>query len=152
MKSKLAFEKPKRLVYSNFKSFNSNYFEENLSSKLDLINKYYAVFEDNFVNVVNKHASKKTKILRVNHKPHFSKTLRLAIMKHSRLKNRGNKTQLPSDRQNYKKQWNLVAKLNKQFKKEYFDNIEETLTLNNFGTSVSHISQISTITVTVKLY
>ena len=104
MKSKLAFEKPKRLVYSNFKSFNSNYFEKNLSSKLDLNNKYYAVFEDNFVNVVNKHASKKTKILRVNHKPHFSKTLRLAIMKHSRLKNRGNKTQLPSDRQNYKKQ------------------------------------------------
>ena len=104
MKSKLAFEKPKRLVYSNFKSFNSNYFEENLSSKLDLNNKYYAVFEDNFVNVVNKHASKKTKILRVNHKPHFSKTLRLAIMKHSRLKNRGNKTQLSSDRQNYKKQ------------------------------------------------
>ena len=104
MKSKLAFEKPKRLVYSNFKSFNSNYFEENLSSKLDLNNNYYAVFEDNFVNVVNKHASKKTKILRVNHKPHFSKTLRLAIMKHSRLKNRGNKTQLSSDRQNYKKQ------------------------------------------------
>ena len=125
MKTKLAFEEPKRLVYRNFKSFNSDYFEENLLSKLDLNNKYYAVFEDNFVNIFNKHASKKTNILRVNHKPHFSKTLRLAIMKHSRLKNRGNKTQLPSDRQNYKKQRNLVTKLNKQFKKKYFDNIED---------------------------
>ena len=44
-----------------------------------------------------------------NHKPHVSKTLRLAIMKHYRLKNKANKTQLPSDKQNYKKNkiWSL---------------------------------------------
>ena len=96
-----------------------------LSSKLDLNNKDYAVFEDNFVTVLNKHAPKKTKILRGNDKPHVSKTLRLAIMKHSRLKNKANKTQLPSDKQNYKKQRNLTTKLNKHFKKEYFDDIED---------------------------
>ena len=38
MKTKLALEEPKRLVYRNFKSFNSHYFEEDLSSKLDLNN------------------------------------------------------------------------------------------------------------------
>ena len=85
MKTKLALEEPKRPVYSNFKSFNNNYFEEELSSKLDLNNKDYAVLEDNFVNVLNKHAPKKTNIFRDNHKPHISKTLRLAIMKRSRL-------------------------------------------------------------------
>ena len=37
-KTKLALEEPKRLVYRNFKSFNSHYFEEDLSSKLDLNN------------------------------------------------------------------------------------------------------------------
>ena len=68
MKTKLALEELKRLVYRNFKSFNSHYFEEDLSSKLDLNNKDYAVFEDNFVNVLNKYAPK---------------TLRLAIMKRS---------------------------------------------------------------------
>ena len=132
MKTKLALEEPKRLVYRNFKRFNSHYFEEELTSKLDINNKDYAVFEDNFVNVLNKHAPKKTKILRGNHKPHVSKTLRLAIMKRSRLKNKANKTQLPSDKQNYKKQRNLVTKLNKQFKKEYFDNIEANTDSRNF--------------------
>ena len=38
-------------------------------------------------------------------------------MKRFRLKNKGNITQLPSDKQNYKKQPNLDNNLNKQFKK-----------------------------------
>ena len=50
-----------------------------------------------------------------NHKPRAFKTLRLAIMKCSRLKNNAKKAQLPSNKQNYKKQRNLVTKLNKQF-------------------------------------
>ena len=123
MKTKLALEEPKRLVY--FKSFSNDYFEEEVSSKLDLNNKDYAVFKDNFVNVLNKHAPKKTKFFRGDHKPHVSKTLRLTIMKRSRFKNKANKTQLPRDKPNYKKQRNLVTKLNKQFKKEYFDNIKD---------------------------
>ena len=82
MKIKLAFEEPIRLVYHNLKSFDNKYFEEELSSKLDVKNKDCAVFEDNFVNVLNKHAPKKSKIFRVNHKPHVSKI----IMKRSHLK------------------------------------------------------------------
>ena len=101
-KTKLALEDP-----------SNDYFEEELSSKLDLDNKDYVVFEDNFVNVLNKHAPKRTKIFWGNHKPHVSKTLRLTIMKRSHFKNKANKTQLPRDKQNYKKQRNLVTKLNK---------------------------------------
>ena len=144
MKTKLALEEPKRLVYRNFKSFNNDYFEEELSSKLDLNNKDYADFEDNCVNVLTKLVPKKTKTFRGNHKPHVFKTLRLVIMKRSRLKNKANKTQLPIDKQSYKKQRNLVTKLNKQYKK----NISIISKIKTFGTSVSHISQISTITVT----
>ena len=103
MKTKLALEENKRLVYHNFKSFNGDYIVEDLSSQFDLNNKDNAVFEDNFIYVLNKHAPKKTKILRGNHKPHVSITLRLAIIKRSRLKNKFNKTQLPSDKQSYKK-------------------------------------------------
>ena len=103
MKTKLALEEPKRLVYRNFKSFNGDYIVEDLSSQFDLNNKDNAVFEDNFIYVLNKHAPKKKKILRGNHKPHVSITLRLAIIKRSRLKNKFNKTQLPSDKQSYKK-------------------------------------------------
>ena len=115
------------------KSFNSDYINEDLSSKSDFNNKDDAAFEHNFVcYVLNKHAPKKTKNLRGNHKPYAYKTLRVAIMKRSHLKNKTNKTQLPSDKQNYKKQCNLVTKLNKQFKKECFDNIEDNTDSKKF--------------------
>ena len=52
-------------------------------------------------------------------------------MKRSRSKNKANKTQLPSDKQNYKKQRNLVTKFNKQFKKEYFESIENKIDSKN---------------------
>ena len=103
MKTKLALEEPKRLVYHNFKGFDNEYFEEELLLKFDLNNKDYAVFEDTIVNVLNKHAPTKKKKIRGNHKPHISKTFRLAIMKRSRLKNKANRTQLPRDKQSYKK-------------------------------------------------
>ena len=60
---------------------------------------------------------KRQKIFSGNHKPHVSKSLRLAVMKRSRSKNKANKTQLPRNKQNYRKQRNLVFKINKQFKK-----------------------------------
>ena len=41
----------------------------------------YLEFEKNFVETLNKHAPKKTKTFRGNHKPHINKTLRKAIMK-----------------------------------------------------------------------
>ena len=99
MKTKLALEEPKILVYCNFKSFNNDYFEEELSSRLHVKNKDYAAFEDNLVNFFNKHAPKKTKIFRDKNKAHVSKTLRLVIMNRSCLKNKASKTQLPSDKQ-----------------------------------------------------
>ena len=70
--------------------------------------------ENNVVNVLNNHAPKKAKIFRGDHKSHVSKTLRLAIVISSRLKNKANKT--PSDKQNYKKRRNLVTKLNNKNK------------------------------------
>ena len=81
MKGKLAVEEPKRPLYHNFNCFNDDYFEKRLPSKLNLNNKGYPVFEDNFANALNKDTSKKTKS--------------------SRLKNKATNTNLPSDKQNY---------------------------------------------------
>ena len=44
-------------------------------------------------------------------------------MKLSLLKNKANKSQLPADLSKYKKQCNLVVKLNKKLKKEHFENL-----------------------------
>ena len=49
MKIKLALEEPKRLVYHNYESFNNNYCEEELLSKLNLGNKDCTIFEDNLL-------------------------------------------------------------------------------------------------------
>ena len=58
------FEKsePKKLIYRNFKQFDSDQF------RLDICNSMYdvrshATFENNFVSISDKHAPKKTKVL-----------------------------------------------------------------------------------------
>ena len=61
IEAKLALEEPKILVHCNFKCFNNDYFEEELSSKLDLNNKVLAIFEDNFLDALNNmHLKNKT--------------------------------------------------------------------------------------------
>ena len=46
----------------------------------------YSKFEKEFIDTLNKHAPKKTKLFRGNQKPHVNKVLRSAIMKRLRLK------------------------------------------------------------------
>ena len=62
------------------------------------------------VTVLDRHAPRKTKILRGNQKPHVDKNLRKAIMKRSKLKSKANRTKPPKDISDYKKQRNLVVR------------------------------------------
>ena len=61
-------------------------------------------------------------------------------MKRFQLKNKANKSQLLVDLSKYKKERNLVLKLNKKYKKEYFENL-----------NVATNSQISTKRLTLTL-
>ena len=45
-------------------------------------------------------------------------------MKRSKLKSKANRTKRPKDISDYKKQWNLVVRLNKERRIEYFENLE----------------------------
>ena len=83
-------------------------------------------------------------MFRGNQKPHLNKSLRVAIMKRSRLKNKATKFQLLADLSKYKKQRSLVVKLNKKHKKNILKTSMLLLTQNLFGISVNHIFQIST--------
>ena len=65
------------------------------------------------------HQKRKSGLGGIN-KLHITKPLRQAIMKRSKLKNKANKTKLPTDIRNYKKQQNCVVNLNKNAKLEYF--------------------------------
>ena len=46
----------------------------------------HVAFENIFLSILDKHAPKKTKILRENQKPHFGKNLRKQTMIRSRVK------------------------------------------------------------------
>ena len=70
----------------------------------------YSKFKKEFIDTLNEHAPKKTKLFRCNQKPHVNKVLRSAIMRRSRLKNKANKSRKAVDIFNYKKQHNLVVK------------------------------------------
>ena len=72
--------------------------------------------------------------------------LREAIMKRSKLKNKANKTKLPVDINNYKKQRNYVANLNKRAKLNSNILIDMTVKMASlFGLLVNLIFQINIV-------
>ena len=71
---KTKFEKlpPKILEYRTWKSFDHELFRNDLTNAFDCVNTY-ANFEEKFIKILDKHAPKKTKILRGNNQPHLTK-------------------------------------------------------------------------------
>ena len=102
LKSSFQNTEPKLLNYRDFKSFSPQAFEEDLIEALIDLGDSYNKFENIFTSKLNKHAPKKRKWVRGNHKPYINKELRKAIMKRSRLKNKANKTKKPTDIRNFK--------------------------------------------------
>ena len=90
---KTKFEKfePEKLIYLNFKQFHCEQFKLDICNSMSAV-RTLAAFENNFVSISDKHAPKKTKILRGNEKPHFNNNLWTQIMIRSRLKNKANKS------------------------------------------------------------
>ena len=124
LKTTFKKEEPKQFIYRDYKNFDKENFYTDLESQLSNCSQKYEHFENTFVEVLNAHAPKKTKILRGNQKPHVDKNLRKAIMKRSKLKNKANRTKQQEDIINYKKQRNLVVKLNRESKLQYFGDID----------------------------
>ena len=121
---KTSFQKnePKRLIYRDYTSFSKDSFLANLSNSIKNPQCYEA-FETKTAEVLDKHAPRKTKLLRGNHKPHVSKKLRKEIMKRSQLKSIANKIGKDIDLYNFRKQRNLVVNLNKKEKKKYLNSL-----------------------------
>ena len=125
LKTTFHYEEPKTLIYCDYKTFSLEKFSFELFLKLESQeNNDYQTFETDFVDTLNNQNPKKSKIFRGNQKPHINKILRNAIMKRSQLTNKANKTKSVDDLIKYKKQRNLVVKLNKNCKKEFFDNLK----------------------------
>ena len=71
-----------------FRKFSQIDFETDLKVELDNFDislNDYDIFEDIFERVLDKHAPKKSKLIRGNEKPHMTGELKKAIMKRSNL-------------------------------------------------------------------
>ena len=116
---------PKKVVYREYKNFN----EENFLTDLNVNLKWchpteYQAFEDTFVQTLDKHAPKKQKVLRANNKPYVNKDLSKAIKTRSRLKNIANKTKKETDINKFKSQRNLVLKVNRKLKRDFYKSVD----------------------------
>ena len=132
LKTTFEKEESKKVTYRNYKQFQWETFEKDLTSSLRNFNGEYENYEQNFIKVLNRHAPKKVKILRENHKPHHYKNLGKAIMKRSKLRNKAKRSKAPVDIANYKKQRNLVVLLNRQAKYEHFNEVSNSGSLRSF--------------------
>ena len=78
--------KPNETTYRNFKNFIEENFNKELKTNLgEKCVKNYASFENVFLDSLNKHAPLKKKVIRRNHAPYVTKSLRNAMMKRSNL-------------------------------------------------------------------
>ena len=115
------------MIYRDYKKFSEVKFRNELKAKFRKVDNY-ETFENNFLGVLNKHPPPKNKILRANHKPYMTKTLRKAIMRRSALEKKHYQTRTAESKKAYRKQKNYTDKLMKKEKKRFFSSLD----LNNF--------------------
>ena len=114
----------KKMFYRDYKRFDQKKFETELKFKLNSqTNLSYSTFQEVFLEILNKIAPVKVKVLRFNNNAFMTKSLRKAIMLRSRLKNNLNKQRSDENWNNYKKQRNFCVKLLCQTKEKIFSDI-----------------------------
>ncbi len=127
MKTTFRKSKPKEVTYRDYKYFDAEVFKNDLKIALQrnrLSNNKCTVFEDVFLEVLNKHAPLKNKIIRGNHAPYMNTALRKAIMKRTQLQNQYYKSKNIIDLKAFKKQRNYVSRLYKRHRKSFYNNID----------------------------
>ena len=115
---------PKIIEYRDYKKFIQKDFHKELKAKLRLNIVNYVSFEETFLDILNKHAPIKKKVVRANDKPFMTKALRKAIMVRSALKNKYIKEKTDEAKRAFRKQKNYTNKLLKKEKKKYFGNLD----------------------------
>ena len=107
----------KKIFYRDYKRFDQKKFETELKLKLNSqTNLSYCTFQAVSLEILNKIAPVKVKVLRFNNNAFMIKSLRKAIMLMSRLKNNFNKKMSEENWDSYKKQRIFCVKLLRQAK------------------------------------
>ena len=91
----------------------------------------YSSFENVFIDVLNRHALIKKKVIRANHAPYVTKALRKAIMKRSQLEKIYFKKRTQESFKKYKKQKNYCSRLYKREIKSFFESVNSNKITDN---------------------
>ena len=155
MKAKFTKPSPNYVHYRNHKNFNEQDFKLGLRGKLevDVVDANYGTFHNVCLNVLNKHAPIKTKVIRCNQAPYITKTYKKAAIKRSELKTKHLKSSTLENFNKFRKQKNFCSRLYKRERKKFLDKLDIKLVTDNknFWTTIkpflSHkISKSSKIT------
>ena len=123
---KMSFKKyfPIERHYRDYKYFDRAKFKNNLNEELSEGISNYESFETTVIEVLNKHAPLRKELLRANHAPFITKTLRKAIMRRSQLETKYLKSKTQTDLKLYKKHKNFCSKLYKRERRKYYESLD----------------------------
>ena len=128
LKTEFVKGEPKIVKYRDYKNFNCTDFNRELEINLQKINNEYNTFSNIMLNVLNKHAPVKCKMIRANNAPFMNKEVRKIIMARSRGKNKYNKNRTPENWEEYRLLRNKCVQAVKETKKNYFKNLDINFT------------------------
>ena len=129
MKAKFTKASSKYVHYRNYKNFNEQDFKLELRGKLevDVVDANYETFHNVYLNVLNKHAPIKTKVIRGNQAPYITKAHRKAVMKRSELKTKYLKNSIFENFSKFRKQKKICSRPYKRERKKFLDKLDTKL-------------------------
>ena len=122
---------PTKITYRSLKNFSEQAFLQEIEECMqnrDFSNEIepFESFSNDFKNILERYAPKKSKIVRGNDAPFMTKQLRSEIRHRSRLSNKAKTEKTQMARLAFRKQRNKCTKLLRQSKKAYFEKITES--------------------------
>ena len=122
LKSSFAKQKPRVLIYCNYKFFNNTLFRDQVLNKLTNSNlqtsdKDLKHFKETCLSVVNTIAPLKSRFIRANQASFINKEIQRAVMIRSKLRKKILKSRSKSDKKAYNKQRNKCVTLLRKTKK-----------------------------------
>ena len=124
LKSTFIKGNPKTILYRDYKHFEAADFDNDLREALSNQQLNYADFHLTFLQILDRHALVKKKVVRANNNNFMTKALRKAIMQRSHLKKLFLKSRNAETWNSYKKQRNFCTNLLRKTKKEYFNSLD----------------------------
>ena len=115
----------REIIYRDMKDHDKNAFKRDLKEKLKKTNTTnYALFEEIFENILDRHAPKKKKKQRVNHKPYVTKSNAESHYEIVRVINKTSYSVYRGKQKAFKKHKNFCNRLYKKERKKYHETLD----------------------------